>query len=126
MREYIAYRGTKFSVEWYFDDSGKSQVLEYYNLLSPPNRRKILVLFKRIGDFGLIMDKEKFRNEGSKIYAFKPHPHRFLSFFFSGSKIVVTNAFMKKCRKLPIKENNKSIACREDYINRVEKGVYYE
>ncbi len=99
MKEYIAYRGAEFTVEWYFDASGESQPLECYNSLSPSKRRKVLVLFKRMGDFGFILDKEKFRNEGNKIYAFKPHPNRFLSFFFSGSKIVVTNAFIKKSRR---------------------------
>jgi len=39
------------------------------------------MLFKRIGDFGKISDKTKFRNEKDGIYAFKPQPDRLLSFF---------------------------------------------
>ncbi len=56
------------------------------------------MLFKRMGDFGIINDKTKFRNEGDKIYAFKSQPNRFLSFFIEGRKIIVTNAFKKKVR----------------------------
>lgn len=45
---YIAYNGLKYTVEWYFDMKGKSQVLEYYLGLTPLERRKVLMLFKRI------------------------------------------------------------------------------
>jgi hypothetical protein len=54
------------------------------------------MLFKRIGDFGKISDITKFRNEGEKKFAFKPQQDRFLSFFFVGKKIIVTNGFRKK------------------------------
>jgi hypothetical protein len=54
-----------------------------------------------MGDTGKIRDESKFRNEGDKVYAFKPQPHRFLSFFVEGKKIIVTNAFWKKQDKLP-------------------------
>jgi len=126
MREYIAYRGRRFTIEWYFDASGKSPSLEYYLGLSNLERRRVLVLFKRMGDFGLIMDKTKFRNEGDKIFAFKPQPNRFLSFFFEGSKIVVTNACRKTSNKLPRNEKNKAREYRADYIDRINGGVYYE
>lgn len=126
MREFSAYRGRRFTIEWYFDASGKSQSLEYYLALSPLERRRVLVLFKRMGDFGFIMDKTKFRNEGEKIFAFKPQPNRFLSFFFEGSKIVVTNGFRKKSKKIPRNEKTKARECRADYIDRVSGGVYYE
>ncbi len=28
-REIIAYEGTKFTIEWYYDDNGCSQALDY-------------------------------------------------------------------------------------------------
>ena len=65
----IAYNGLKYTIEWYFDRKGKSKVLEYYLGLTSLERRKVLMLFKRIGDFGKINDKTKFRNEEDKIYA---------------------------------------------------------
>ncbi len=51
-------------------------------------------IIKRLGDFGFVSDKTKFRNEGDDIYAMKPQPNRFLSFFFEGNKIIITNAFV--------------------------------
>jgi phage-related protein len=113
-------------VEWYFNDGKKSLALEYYQELSVKEKIKVLKLFKRIGDSGEIKDITKFRNEGNKIYSFKPKPDRFLCFFYDGGKIVVTNAFKKKQQKLPKNEHEKATKLREDYILRVENGVYYE
>lgn len=73
-----------------------------------------------IGDLGQIRNKEKFRNEGDKIYAFKPQPHRFLCFFFEGRKII-----MKKQQKLPSGEKERALRCMQDYQERVKKGIYY-
>lgn len=54
--------------------------------------------------------------EGDNIYAFKPQPDRYLCFFFTGKKIIVTNAFQKKSDKLP--PNEKATA--------IKKMVSYE
>jgi hypothetical protein len=79
-----------------------------------------------MGDTGNIRDESKFRNEGDKVYAFKPQPHRFLSFFAEGKKIIVTNAFWKKQDKLPKGEKKRALRCMEFYKTRVKEGKYYE
>ena len=84
------------------------------------------MLFKRIGDSGKISDITKFRNEGEKIFDFKPQPDRFLSFFYVGKKIVVTNGFRKKAKKLPKKEKNLALKRMKNYDSRVTNGDYYE
>jgi phage-related protein len=125
-KEYIAYRGEYFTIEWYFDMSGKSQSYEFLLNLDDNTQQQVFYLFKRIADFGQIKDIRKFRNEGDKIYTFKPQPDRFLSFFTKDKKIIVTNAFTKKSDKLPKSEKIKAIQARNDYINRNSKGTYYE
>lgn len=100
-KEYIAYKGGEFQIEWYYSPAGESQSLGYFSSLSQDDRRKVLMLFKIMGETGKIRDETKFRHVGDKIYAFKPQPHRFLSFFVEGKKIIVTNAFWKKQQKLP-------------------------
>jgi len=124
--EYVAYSGDSFTIEWYFDAKGHSQALEYYRSLKLDERVQLLKLFKRMGDSGEIRDKTKFRNEGNKIYAFKPQPDRFLCFFCDGKKIVVTNAFRKKQQKLPQKEKDRALKMRDNYIRQVKDGDYYE
>ncbi|MFA6527718.1 MAG: type II toxin-antitoxin system RelE/ParE family toxin [Candidatus Babeliales bacterium] len=126
MSKFIAYKGRCFTIEWFFDDRGNSKVFEYFTSLSVEEKNKLLYLFQTMGDFGKIWNQQKFNAEGDQIYAFKPMPHRFLSFFFTGSKIIVTNAFEKKQQKLPSREKDKALNCRQDYETRVKKGIYYE
>lgn len=124
--EYIAYKGSKYTVEWYYDPKGKSQAFEYYNSLNREEKIKLLRLFKRMGDAGEIRDKTKFNFEGDQIYAFKPKPQRFLCFFFTGKKIIVTNAFHKKQQKLPESEKEKALNYKFSYEKRTNTGDYYE
>ncbi len=125
-KEYVAYKGDQFSIEWYYSAKGESQSLEYYRGLDPGDRIKVLKLFKIIGDIGRISDEARFRNEGDKIYAFKPQPHRFLSFFVEGKKIIVTNAFWKKQDRIPAAEKERALNCMKSYQERVKGDKYYE
>ena len=125
-KEYIAFEGKKFTIEWYFDRKGESIALDYLESLADEDQTKLFELMKLMGDVGLIKNKAKFRSEGGKIYAFKPQPHRFLCFFFKGQKIIVTNAFHKKADKLPKNEKERALKLKNDYEDRVERGIYYD
>lgn len=125
-KEYIAFEGSKFIIEWYFDSKGKSHALDYFEALNDDEQMKLLSLFELMGNIGEIKNKTKFRYEDDKIYAFKPKPHRFLCFFFTGHKIIVTNAFHKKADKLPINEKNRALHIKDDYEARIKRGNYYE
>jgi len=118
----VVYAGPKFTLEWYYDENGKSVAYEYFLESTDDLQDKFLVLAKRMGDFGKIFDKTKFRHEGDGIYAFKPQPDRFLSFFTDGGKIIITNGFRKKTEKLPKNEKELAIKCREDYLDRKAGG----
>ena len=124
--EYIAYEGSKFTIEWYYDDSSRCEVLEYFESISELPQDKLFYLLKRMGDFGKISDKTKFRNEGNSIYVFKPQPYRFLCFFTTGKKIIITNGFYKKTTKLPKEQKDKAIKYMENYFKRIKDGSYYE
>lgn len=125
-KEYIAFKGEKFTIEWYFDHRGKSVALDYLESLEDKDQVKLFELIKLMGNVGLIKNETKFRNEGDEIYAFKPQPYRFLCFFFKGQKIIVTNAFHKKSDKLPKNEKDRALKLKNDYENRIEQGNYYE
>ena len=114
----VIYIGQCFTLEWYYDINGFSQAYEYFISITADQRRKFLILVKRMGDFGKISDKTKFRNEEDKIFEFKPQPDRYLCFFIKGKKIIVTNAFRKKTDKLPKEEKMKSLKYRQDYLDR--------
>lgn len=125
-KEYTVYEGSAFTVEWYYDFAGKSQAFDYYQELDRQQRIELLKLVQLIGDTGKILNKQKFRNEGDKIFAFKPKPERFLCFFHKDGKIVITNAFSKKQDKLPKTEKDRALRLMADYMERVKKGVYYD
>lgn len=112
----IAYAGEKFSIEWFTDSNDECDTLTYFEELSSTEQDKTFYLFKRMGDFGKVSDITKFRNEGDGIFAFKPQPHRFLCFFISGRKIIVTNAFRKSGDKLPKQEKEKALLRMRNYL----------
>ena len=126
MKQRIAYEGIEFTIEWYYDIKGHSQALEYFMEQSKKKQRKLLNLFRLMGEQGQIFDKTKFRHEGDRIYAFKPQPDRYLCFFFAGKKIIVTNAFVKKSQKLPQGEKDQALKACQSYEKRVKGGDYYE
>lgn len=111
----LAYVGDQFVIEWYVDLRGESDPLDYFEELKEGDQNKAMFLFQRMGESGKILDKTKFRNEGDGIFAFKPQPHRFLCFFMSGRRIVVTNAFWKKGDKLPKAEKQRALDRRAEY-----------
>ena len=125
-KKYIAYAGDTLTIEWYHDDSGKSGALHYFQKLPISQKKKLAHLFQLLANIGTIRNEQKFRNEGDKIFAFKPAPDRFLCFFYEGGKVIVTNAFVKKTNKLPKREKEKAIKARQDYIKRCKRGTYYE
>ena len=112
------YSGSKFTLEWYYDKNGKSVAYEYFLDASEELQDKFFVLAKKMAELGKIFDIAKFRNEGDGIYAFKPQPDRYLSFFTIGKKIIVTNGFRKKTDKLPKNEKDLAIKYRQDYMER--------
>jgi mRNA-degrading endonuclease RelE of RelBE toxin-antitoxin system len=126
MKSFVAYHGSAFTIEWYYNSECQSSALDYFLELSPERQDQVLKLFKLMGDRGRINNITKFRNEGEGIYAFKPQPDRFLCFFYKEKKIVITNAFEKKQDKLPNSEKQKALLLKKNYNSRVEEGIYYE
>ncbi|MEZ4773193.1 MAG: type II toxin-antitoxin system RelE/ParE family toxin [Bacteroidia bacterium] len=126
MKEYIAYKGQAFQIEWYYSENGKSQPLDYAERLSVKDKAKLANLLRLMGDIGKIRGEDRFRNEGDQVYVFKPQPHRFLCFFVSGQKIIITNAFQKKQQKLPKGEKDRALRAMNDYQQRIQEGNYYK
>lgn len=123
--EYIAYSGKQFTIEWYYDKHHYSQPLDYAEALDDEDKAKLFKLLATLAEVGEIQNTEKFRYEGDKIFAFKPKPHRVMSFFYAGGKVILTNAFVKKKDKLPANEKTRALKCKLDYEQRVAAGTYY-
>lgn len=124
-KEFIAHHGDEFTIEWYFDDRGKSQALDYFEKLTVDRKKKFVHLLYLLGAIGKIFNIGKFRYEGNQIYAIKPSSDRFMCFFFEGSKIIITNAYEKKSAKMPPSEKQRALKAKNDYVQRCRKGTYY-
>jgi len=118
----VIYEGECFTVEWYYEENGYSQAYEYFLTTSDVQKRKFLILVKRIADVGKIFDTTKFRYEGDDIFAFKPQPDRYLSFFVVGRRIIITNGFYKKTDKLPDTEKELALRYKNNYLSRYIYG----
>ena len=125
-REYIIYEGDAFTIEWHYAPNGKSQALSYFEKLDRRQKIQFIKLVEMLGRVGVLRNKQQFNYEGDEIYAFKPQPDRFLCFFFSGKKVIVTNAFRKKTQKLPKSEKGRALRAKLDYERRLNEGDYYE
>lgn len=101
-KEFIVYSGTEFTIEWYHNERGKSLAKKYFDELDRQRKLEAFELFMTMANQGKIFNITKFRYEGDGLYAFKPKPDRFLCFFYSGKKIIITNAFEKKKDKLSL------------------------
>lgn len=124
--KFIAYKGKKFTIEWYYNSKKESVALEYFEDLTLDRKKKLSQLLYVMGEMGQIRNKEKFTNEDDKIYAFKPQPDRYLCFFHTGGKIIITNAYEKKSQKMPPGVKEKALKLQADYIKRVKEGTYYD
>ncbi|MGZ3633064.1 MAG: type II toxin-antitoxin system RelE/ParE family toxin [Parachlamydiaceae bacterium] len=125
LKEFVVYEGTEFTIEWYYNKRGKSPAKTYFDGLDRERKLEAFELFMTMAKIGKILNITKFRNEGEGIYAFKPKPDRFLCFFYSGKKIIITNAFEKKQEKLSSIEKKKALTFQKDYKARVKEGTYY-
>lgn len=125
IKEYVVFKGSEFTIEWYYNERGKSPAKAYFEKLERERKIEAFELFIAMARMGKILNITKFRHEGDGVYAFKPKPDRFFCFFYTGKKIVVTNAFEKKQDKLSPVEKKKSLSYQRDYIERVERGDYY-
>ena len=125
-KEYFLYEGSEFTIEWYYAPNGRSQAHSYFNALSDQQQDRFLSLVRAMGSVGKIFNRQKFTYEGDGIYAFKPQPQRFLCFFFTGKKIIVTNGFHKQTQKLPVEVRARALRAKQDYERRMKEGSYYE
>lgn len=124
-KNFIAYKGQKLTLEWYFSTQGKSEVLEYFENLTQDRQKKLIHLFLLLGDSGKIFNKEKFLHEGDQIYALKTSDDRLLCFFFDGAKVIITNAYEKKTKKMPPREKERALKAKADYAKRIRDRNYY-
>lgn len=112
-----AYKGSRFSIELHVTDDGVCPVGDYLDALGESGRRKIDVLFERLGDHGKIANKEKFKKlEGTDgVFEFKSHQIRLLCFFTNDRRVIVCRGVTKKRDKHDSADIEHAIECWRAY-----------
>ena len=127
--EYVFCCGRKFQIEFYFSENGRMPAKEL--LINSHDQKvavKLTALAKLIADTAVLYDEKKYRivERKHRIYEFKVLAYRFFSFFSSGGGVIITNGYMKKSKKVDRRELSRAIRLKIDYLERVERSVYYE
>lgn len=52
--KFIAYKGKKFTIEWYYNAKKESEALEYFEDLTLDRKKKLAQLLKVMGEMGQI------------------------------------------------------------------------
>ena len=131
---YLFYVGETFTVEWYYDEQGRMKAKEcYLEQLSEDEKDRLrsMVVYIANSPHGTFLPKRLYNLEDAenKIYAFKPKDYRFFNFMTAGKKIIIVDAYRKHSQKMGKKDLNlvrTAIKAREDYLDRIQRGTYYE
>ena len=95
------------------------QVEEYIKDLDEKDRKKVLALLDHVSENGPPKNIEKSRKilSSDDIWEFKPTSQIRILWFYNGpGRIVLTHAFRKKRRDIPVREIDRAEAARKSYL----------
>lgn len=88
--------GQRLAIDFAVSSDGSSPVQEAFDSLSASDQRVFHVAFQRLADEGRISSRQRFKRiEGSDLWEFKKHQHRFLGGYLPDKRFVVV-AYEKK------------------------------
>lgn len=96
MELFIAYRGSRFTIEWAIRVDGSVPGQAFYNDLDTRWQARLITLFTRLGDSGLIRNTEQFNKFVDDFFEFKAFQVRMPCYFRPGRRVVITHGFFKK------------------------------
>ena len=112
---------------YFTTDSGRRPAEEFVKSLSVRSRGKFFAVIELLEDFGRELSFPHAKYIGNEIFELRfesiEGAIRVLYFFFDGSKVVLTNGFVKKSNKTPKKEKKVAINRREVYYQTHKGGA---
>jgi mRNA-degrading endonuclease RelE of RelBE toxin-antitoxin system len=101
MPRLLAHRGVRLTLMWAVRSNGSHPAKEFYDELPEQIKRRFAVSFKKLGDMGVLRNREKFKIvEGTSFYEFKTDRYRIICRFTQGRLVLLTNGCEKKKDKL--------------------------
>ena len=115
----------KFEVLFYDLPDGSEPVADFLDSLDLKMRAKVLKEIGLLEDYGPELREPYSKSIGDDIFELRTKLGtditRVLYFFFVGRKVILTNGFVKKTNKTPVRELELAKERRADYIERMEK-----
>ncbi len=109
-------------VEYYKTSSGKMPVYEFLNNLPVKMRAKAFRGIELLEELGPQIKKPYSKQVKDGIYElrirFGSDTSRIFYFFYTGRKIILTNGFIKKTKKMTTNEFDKALRYKADYERR--------
>lgn len=96
MDDHVAIEGQKFRLIWAVDARGEMPARAFYLDQSEGDRAKLLALFKRLADFGVIANREKFKKVEDDLWEFKSFQLRILGAFRPNRIFLLAHGVRKK------------------------------
>ena len=111
----------------FYKTENTEPIKEFLDSLNDKMAAKILSMLKILEDKGNALRKPKSESINDGIFELRckvgSDISRIMYFFYYGKKIVITNGFIKKTQKTPIKEIQLAKKRRAEYISREENRI---
>lgn len=92
----LVYTGVRFRIEFAVLVDGSMPAKTFFLEQMPQNQAKMMALFKRLGDAGVIKNHEHFKKLSGDFFEFKSFQIRMPCYFLPGRRVVITHGFIKK------------------------------
>jgi hypothetical protein len=119
MKGPIAHPGSKLWIEYAVCVNGTCPAKEFFDSLDAPERRKMMALFRQMGDEGKIWNRRRFKKvEGTDFFEFKESQIRILCRFLPGGLLVLVHGFRKKGERIRPSEIEKAERILTEHLGR--------
>lgn len=114
-----------FEIIAYTKPDGTVPVNDFLYMLPEHMRAKALRELDLLSEYGNLLREPYSKYLGDGLFELRIKEgtdiSRILYFFFTGKRIILTNGFVKKSRKLPLHEKKLAQKYRQDYLKREEQ-----
>lgn len=120
MHPIIAYGGVRFTIEYAIRRDGTVPALDFFKVIETRWQARLIILFKLLGDTGLIRNTEQFRKFTDGFFEFKAFQVRMLCYFRPDKRVVITHGFTKKKEGVaPKQEVERALQIKTEYEERL-------
>ena len=116
----VVVQGTRCTIEYAVCADGSMPAKEFIEGLDEQDQRRLVTLFHRLADTGVISNREQFKHLEGKIWEFKRHQVR-VGCFQAGARWLLTHGFIKKRNDWPKSEVKRANRIRDEHINREKR-----